>query len=312
MLTGATGFIGRHLCGRLSNRHMLHALVRSSSRLEQIHGARPYIFDGGISLLSAYLAENKIEGVIHLASDQTFTPSGNQIKSLILSNIWLGTALLEACKQASVGWFLNTGTIWQNYNAPDGSDEYNPVNLYAATKQAFIDIAKYYTETSFIRFCTLKLCDTYGPDDTRRKFLSLFEENAKGDAPLDMSPGNQEIDLIHVDDAVQGFARLAEMLSNPSEKILPEYVLSSGRRFTLREFAEMYERKNKITLNIKWGGRPYREREVMSPYKGNVLPGWRPIITEKDWSMKDFLGKRGGVNYKKIPLFSSIQFSEAA
>lgn len=70
--------------------------------------------------------------------------------------------MLEACKKAETKWFLNTGTIWQNYNVSDKSDEYNPVDLYAASKQAFITMAKYYTETSKLRFCTLKLCDTYG------------------------------------------------------------------------------------------------------------------------------------------------------
>jgi hypothetical protein len=33
-------------------------------------------------------------------------------------------------------------------------------------------------------------------------------------------------------------------------------------------------------VDIKWGGRKYREREVMIPWKnGKTLPGWSPKIT---------------------------------
>jgi hypothetical protein len=28
-------------------------------------------------------------------------------------------------------------------------------------------------------------------------------------------------------------------------------------------------------LNIEWGGLPYRDREVMKPWKGEVLKGWK-------------------------------------
>jgi hypothetical protein len=35
-----------------------------------------------------------------------------------------------------------------------------------------------------------------------------------------------------------------------------------------------------MTLNINWGGKPYRKREVMRSWnKGSVVPGWRPIVS---------------------------------
>jgi hypothetical protein len=33
-------------------------------------------------------------------------------------------------------------------------------------------------------------------------------------------------------------------------------------------------------LNINFGGRPYREREVMIPWQnGKVVPGWKPYVS---------------------------------
>ena len=202
LITGATGFVGKHLTASLKNKHKLFILARPGSNCSSIDAEGFFIFDDNIPMLVEYLGQKKIDGVIHLASLYIAEHKSEQIKDLVLSNIYLGTALLEACKEAGVRWFLNTGTIWQNYNVLDGSDEYNPVNLYAASKQAFMTMARYYMETSGIRFCTLKLCDTYGPDDTRRKIFALFEQIAKTGETLDMSPGEQLLDIIHIDDVV--------------------------------------------------------------------------------------------------------------
>lgn len=272
MLTGATGFVGRHLYLSLIDSHELHILTRPSSDVSELSFARRYVYDD-IDSLADYMANERIDGVIHLAAFYVAEHRSEQISELFNSNIYFSTAVLEAAVKAGVKWFINTGTIWQNYNVPDYSDEYNPVNLYAATKQAFITLAKYYTETSPIRFVTLKLCDTYGPGDTRRKIVNLFDEIAKSGETLKMSPGEQLIDIVHIDKVVEEFEKLLSLISDPSAQLCPEYVVTSGRRITLRQLAEEYERKHDVKLNIEWGARPYRRREVMKPYLGVPIIG---------------------------------------
>ena len=277
LITGATGFVGKNLIKQLQRHHNIYILVRPQSDYKELCVEHIYVFEDDIEHLAGYLKEEKIDGVIHLASLYITQHNSSQIKDLVLSNIYLGTAILEAAVNGGVKWFLNTGTIWQNYNSSDYEDKYNPVNLYAATKQAFMTMAKYYTETSDIRFCTLKLCDTYGPGDTRRKVMSLFEEIAKSGSTLDMSPGEQKLDLLHIDDVVKGFETLANLLNDKETDLRDEYVLSSGKQISLRELAAQYEKEHNVKLNINWGGRPYRKREVMKPYKGNVLPKWETL-----------------------------------
>ena len=233
------------------------------------------IANNNIGALVLFLRQNQIEGIIHLASLYLQAHQEKDIPDLIQSNVYLGTAVLEAASKAGVKWFINTGTIWQNYNVPDCSNQYCPVNLYAATKQAFMDVAKFYSETTDIRICTLKLCDTYGPNDTRRKIYALFEENAQTGELLKMSAGEQKLDILHIDDVVEGFVHLAKMLHD-NEPLDNEYVLTSGRQLTLRELAAQYEQEHHVHLNIEWGALPYRTREVMTPYIGNILSGWKP------------------------------------
>ena len=278
LVTGSTGFIGKHLCEELKKKHSVFFLVRPHSSYEKLGANNEFFVFGNNNILELrkYIQDNDIEGIIHLASLYIQQHNAVDIPNLIHSNLYLGTAMLEAASTSNVKWFINTGTIWQNYNVLDYSNRYCPVNLYSATKQAFMDLAKFYSETTDIKICTLKLCDTYGPNDTRRKIYALFEENARTGELLKMSAGEQKIDILHVNDVVNGFVHLIEMLHD-SGVIEDEYVLTSGRQLTLRELADEYEKKYEVKLNIEWGALPYRRREVMVPYKGNVLPGWKPI-----------------------------------
>ena len=156
--------------------------------------------------------------------------------------------------------------------------EYRPVNLYAATKQAFIDVAKFYTETSDIHFVTLKICDTYGPNDPRKKIMSLFKQYADSGEQLKMSPGEQKINLLYIDDVTQGFITLMNLLHNNVE-LREEYVLSAKNLYSLKELASIFEQVSHKKLNIEWGGLPYREREVMTPWQmGTPIPGWEQTI----------------------------------
>lgn len=273
LVTGHTGFIGSHLCERLSKEHDLFFLIRPHSEKDILgDNGKTFIFvEDNILELHEFIYKNKIDGIIHLASLYIQRHIVTDVNNLIKTNIFLGTAILEAAYNTDIKWFINTGTIWQNYNVPPYSEIYNPVNLYAATKQAFIDIAKYYVDISNIRFCTIKLCDTYGPNDTRRKIYSLFEENAKTGEKLKMSPGEQRIDILHIDKVVDGFVKLIHFLEKNVE-LRDEYVLTSGNHYTLKELARRYEKDNDVKLNIEWGALPYRNREVMIPYIGHKIP----------------------------------------
>ena len=287
LVTGATGFIGTNLTRELRKQHNLFVLGQFERDPEKL-GLPGITMTDDIQRLAGYIKDNNIEGVIHLASLYLTVHTSDQVKDLVLSNVYFGTAVLEAASSAGcVRWFLNTGSIWQNYNSK--GTEYNPVNLYAASKQAFIDMAKYYRAVFGIKFCTLKLCDTYGPNDTRKKLFKLFKDYSESGEVLKMSPGEQKIDLIYITDIINGFAHLAELLSGDTE-LADEYVLTSGHQIPLKELAQLFCEVSGRKLNIEWGGRPYRDREVMVPWKGNPVPGWQAEVDVRE-GIKLFIGK---------------------
>ena len=217
LLTGATGFIGQNLLEVLCLKHNITILCRNDSKLENISHLNytKFIYTGESKELIDLFVKEKFDGVVHLASLFLASHKSDDISSLVSSNITFGTHILEAAKDQGCKWFLNTGTFWQHYQ----DSSYDPVNLYAATKQAFECLAKYYIGVSDLKFVTLKLSDTYGRGDSRPKILNLFDKLRKNNNSLEMSHGDQVLSITHIDDVVSAFICLISNLeSNDSIK----------------------------------------------------------------------------------------------
>ena len=286
-ITGGTGFIGNNLVNRLMELNIEVTV--------NLHSDKPSPFSKKVKTYRLnemniqsdidFLKKSNFSGIIHLASLYLTTHKPEEASALVTANVTFSTYILECATQAKINWFINTGTFWQNYeNLP-----YSPVNLYAASKQAFESMAQYYIENNKIKFCTLRLSDTYGPNDTRPKIFNLFDKIAKTGELLEMSPGNQILDISFIEDVVDAFIKLAEILETKKIEIHNGsiYAVNAEKRFTLKELVSIYEKITQNKLNIKFGGRPYREREVMNPWQnGKIVPGWKPKVNIEEGILK--------------------------
>jgi nucleoside-diphosphate-sugar epimerase len=280
LITGATGFIGSHLVRRLVfEGARVHVLALSNDTCAPISDLGDSVvihrYDGTTASVLGAIQKSGPEVVFHLASLFLASHTSDDVSRLIESNLLFSTQLLEGCTKNGVGRFVNTGTSWQHYQ----DDEYNPVCLYAATKDAFERIIRYYLEVSELKTITLKLFDTYGPGDARPKVISLFRRIALSGETLKMSPGEQQIDLVYIDDVVDAFLAADGRLRSGAGKKSESFAVSTGAAVSLKKLAEIFSKVIGKELNIEWGGRPYRDREVMTPWKGGrSLPGWQARI----------------------------------
>lgn len=279
LITGGTGFIGSHLSRRLlADGWDVHIITRGPGYgLLQEHADRFsfHIHDGSMECMNRIVAAARPEVVFHLASLFISEHSASQIEALLSSNILFATQLTDAMASHGVRLLVNTGTSWEHFENRPAS----PVNLYAATKQAFEAILRYYVEAHGLRAVSLKLFDTYGPADPRPKLFALLRRVATNQETLAMSPGEQLIDLVFIDDVIEAFVLAAERLLADAVNGHECYAVSSGAPLKLRDLVSIYERVTGTHLPIEWGGRPYRLREVMVPWNtGAVPPGWRPRV----------------------------------
>ena len=246
-ITGSTGFVGSHLCP------MLEAKGLEVTRIGRMT----------IPEMVKALKASQSQIVVHLATLFVSDHKGTDIQPLVNANLLYGTQLLEAMAQVGVTRLINVGTSWQ---CP------RPFNLYAATKQAFESIVGYYIEAHGLNVVTLMLGDTYGPDDKRRKLLTVLRE-ANGDR-MPFLPANHKIDLTHVDDVCRAIIAATDLRSG-------RWSVSSGPT-ELGTVVSEFERASGKKLNIGWGERKYRSREAKEPRIGEVLPGWVPRVTLRE------------------------------
>lgn len=280
-ITGATGFIGSNLVKYLlSKNYDIYVLIRSSSKIEILpkENIKLFIFDGDIESLIKIFKEAKPDVVYHIASMFISEHNSHHIPDLISSNILFSTLLVEAMVKTNTLNLINIGTSWQHYKYD--SSEYLPVNLYSATKQAFIDILRYYIDAENLRAITLKLFDTYGPNDNRKKLLNLLKDSHLYGTEIALSPGEQMIDLVYIDDVVRAITMAGEMLIREKGIKYEEYSVDTKQPIKVRDLVKLYEEIAGVKLNVKLGAKPYRKREVFKPWeKGKWLPGWEPQVS---------------------------------
>ena len=280
LITGATGYIGSQLATKLlKDGNNVNVVCRKKNLVDVLAKKESSIVihehDGSTENLIEIIKLANPEIIYHLASSFMVSHEPKDLRSLIDSNILFTTQLLEAMAINNVKKLINTGTSWQTYTESIEA----PVNLYASTKKAAQNIVDYYAQANNLHVISLILFDTYGPRDNRGKLVSTLIKSAYMGTSLDMSPGEQMIDLVYIDDILTAFAH-APSLFNDKEWEHNKYSVATGIPLSIKEIVSVVEKITKRNIAIRWGARKYRQREIMIPfYEYPILPKWKTITT---------------------------------
>jgi nucleoside-diphosphate-sugar epimerase len=279
LVTGATGFVGKHLAHELvktGNEVHILARPRREPLPSILKGTQVHWLENSDSVLEV-MKQTKPQVVFHLASLFMAEHDYKNVEALCTSQITFGTQLVDAMAQTGVTRLVAAGTSWQNFSGEKGV----AACLYAATKEAFESILRYYASANGLYATVLKLYDTYGPQDTRAKLLSLLRQAWQEEKKtLGLSPGEQKIDLVHVQDIVRAFIQASARKNDVKQGKVEEFYLSSKRFLSLRELVDLSSKVLEKPIPVKFAERPYRAREVMIPWQqGPYLPDWEPKIT---------------------------------
>ena len=293
LITGASGFIGRNLARELlASSWAVTALVRASSDLQSLEAEIGDLKQIDVIEIPDNLADciKVIEQahpdtVFHLAAMGSADHRASQIDQLLDVNIRLGVWLLESLHaiKASSGHkgpvpFVAAGSFWQHHG---GTPAFEPTSFYAATKQAFEDLMRFYRDVANMPCVMLKLFDVYGPRDTRGRLVDLLMNAAYSGKTLKLSPGDQVVDLVHVNDVSRAFITAAKTLADRPQDLELAHTVPANQSLPLRNLVAQISEILGQEIPVQWGGRSYRLREVMNPWRGDPLPDWQAEIDLK-------------------------------
>lgn len=285
LLTGITGFVGQNLIPMLQKECSGDTFMTMNldiKEAEEKYPASPYanFTHVGIDDFKAVEVFNP-EVVIHLATVTTARNDTEIIVPIIRANVEFGVLLLDALTRCpAMKLFVNTGSFAEfRY----GNGDFDAAYLYTASKTAFRSFVNYYSTLCGFRYITAIPYSVYGGKMTVKRLMDYIKESMDAEIPVDMTPGEQVLDFIHVDDIAGFFTHvlknLDKALSVPNGT---DFHLGTGRGTSIRELAEIMERKYGKKCNINWGGRLYRERDIMyavAPIAKNMpLMGWKAKV----------------------------------
>jgi nucleoside-diphosphate-sugar epimerase len=262
LLSGSTGFLGSNLHPLLSSMgYEIHCISRQSSRDKitcNLSGSLTYHFFDSNCQLKSIFEGFKFDLFINCSTLYIAEHKTEDIESLLETNIDFPCILLDILTTNGLKNFINIGSSWENYQGVEG----NPVNFYAATKISFENIVKYFEEVSGMCATTLYITDTYGPNDSRCKLINTLLNCS--DQEINLSPGDQLIDLLHIKDVCRAIIILVKLIID-GQPIARRYQISSSEKLSLRDLVRLISILSNKKIPVNFGGRPYRKREVMIP-----------------------------------------------
>jgi nucleoside-diphosphate-sugar epimerase len=208
LVTGATGFIGRHLLPALATEHETIGLVRRV----------PAVPIAGVTYIEQELTEpldtaqlpGQIDAIIHQAAlidTDTDKGAAQNDAAPFLANVVATWRLLRYAEQAQARTFVHasTGGVYGCRDKPFvESDPFNPLDLYSLTKCQG-ELAVRHTPTSFPKII-LRYFFPYGAG-TPNPIPSYVQRALRGESISINADRKPRFNPIHIDDTVTATLR---------------------------------------------------------------------------------------------------------
>jgi nucleoside-diphosphate-sugar epimerase len=197
LVTGAAGFVGRHLVPQLAAKHDVIALVRRPSAAPA-GAATALEADLTDPALAAHLPQ-EVDVVVHLA--QAYLPFPEHAAEILAVNLASTQLLASWARQTGVQRFVlaSSGSVYAPATRPLKEDDpTRPLAFHPATKLMAEQLLGFYEDAMDV--VRLRLFAPYGPGQTDRLIPRLIAMVAEG-RPIRLSRGGEpRLNPIHVDD----------------------------------------------------------------------------------------------------------------
>lgn len=283
LVTGATGFIGRHLAARLvsDGYNVIGTYFRVLPRnAPEISGVKYVQLDlNDESSLRNLFSTRNIDSVFHTAAAGVSTQDEHLREIFSINTV--GTGLLgNAALKAKVRSFIYLGSAFEygSSNVPLTEESLvKPVNLYGASKAAGWMVLDTLYRLQGLPLMSIRVFTTYGPGEQKKKLVPYVIHNLLNHNPVLLTSGQQIRDYLFIDDLIEATIKVWS-LNKPGE--IFNVGGSQESAIQIRELVEQIVIMSGAPLNLCQFGDAQRTRHdppylVADVRKINNLTGWK-------------------------------------
>ena len=263
-IIGSSGFIGKNLSFFLKKNNLSKVFLLSSYTLNKKNWIEKIIRE---------IRKIQPNIIINCAANQNLNNSKKNLIDLINSNLYSNVMFLnEAIRNKKFMGYITFGTKWELGDTKLSK----PLNFYAATKQANDSFFKYFSNKK-ISIISLKIFDTYGPNDKRKKFLNDLLKSYKNNKPLKITQGKQFLDYVHVNDICFLVNKIINDIKSKKLKGYNSFTVSSTKPIRLINLVKKLNKILNKNLKIAVGKKKYRQNQSKNQVNRIFnYPKWKP------------------------------------
>jgi len=250
LITGSTGFIGSHIVSLLLKKNIyiydiLREKNKNSKYIKKLKKNKNYfpIFYKKFEELEDKLKKIKINTVINCATYYSTKNDIKNIQNLIQTNIIFCSIILEALKK-KINKFINFGSMMEYSRG----NYFSPKNFYAITKFSFQKIEEFYKKYNpKIKFYDLKLYETYGENDKRKKIIPTMIKKYLQNQNIQIVSKNLTMNFVHIESLMLAIEMI---ISNKIQE--GEYCVKNKKFTKIKKIIDSLNNKLKKKIKVKY------------------------------------------------------------
>ena len=293
LVTGASGFIGKHLCQAMLAKGM-HVVALSRGQKNAPYATESYKLDlCDRAQVFSFIQALQPDYVIHLAAEKIRTICPSDYRFAMEKNFLTSLNLIEASQKiTSLKRFIYLGSC-EEYGEQilpfNETQREKPTTAYGISKLAVTQFLQCFARSCNFPVIILRAALVYGPNQGTEMFLpAMMKALFSGDF-FAMSKGEQTRDYLYVDDLIEAI-QIALFSDDALNGEL--FNIGSGVALQIKELAQtvarLIARDSKQLLGF--GLKDYRPGEVMAYWVDNTrasaLLNWKPCVSLEDGLLK--------------------------
>jgi len=266
LITGSSGFIGRHLT---------EALEKEKIRVIKFDRSN----NQDVSKTEDFQGLAKADVVFHLAAVSGYKSSNENVSLAYQVNVTGTVNVLEYCRKTGAKLVFPSTYVYDKPYAEykKEADSTNPTTHYSFTKFLGEELCRFYSRVFKVNTLILRLANVYGKGQEKKYLVPVLVDHLKTGKTMTLTKPEVERNFIYIDDLVEIFIKAARAKTKAAEV----FNIGPNKPTSLAELVRLINKVSGEKLKLTYTGkdRPHEvDKNRLDTSKLKAQLRWQPKV----------------------------------